>query len=371
VAADSFHAWLHEDVSMAASFGHAALPTSLELAQATSSGGVVEPAPVMLAHWDDAGSQPAHNAADAIGTSVFKPAEVVNTAPASSPATPFVVVPDGHDHAGPVVDVGTHAPSLVSEAADVLLAAATGTSNGSTAGTAGQVVETVPYLPPSISTVLGHAVHVSGVSTVDASSAVAALTADAAHTATTISTTTDLSTVTAATASSNSVVSPSVSLTGASSSISSGSDTVATGTSGGDTAGSGTAGGGSAASGEHVAPVISHTITVAPAPVDALVTPITPVSVAFGSEPVAAAPASPVQDQATLALAVSSVHEFLIEVPLAKTVSTANTIVVYDPSVIDTAANHAQAVTFDFSDGSHISLIGLGSELTYALQGHA
>ena len=118
-------------------------------------------------------------------------------------------------------------------------------------------------------------------------------------------------------------------------------------------------------------PMTSLPAPVQPDPIPPHVDPaVTSVSLGFAGQSGPHAPPSAAQDQATLALAISSVHEFLLEVSQAKTVSTANTVVVYDPAAIDVALSQAQAITFDFSDGSHIGLIGLPSELTHALQGH-
>jgi hypothetical protein len=75
-------------------------------------------------------------------------------------------------------------------------------------------------------------------------------------------------------------------------------------------------------------------------------------------------------DQAELTIATSAVHQFLMEVPLAKTVVSQNALVVYDPLAADIDLVHLKAVTFDFSDGSHISLVGSPAELAYALAGH-
>ena len=75
-------------------------------------------------------------------------------------------------------------------------------------------------------------------------------------------------------------------------------------------------------------------------------------------------------DQAELAVATSAVHEFLAWVPQAKIISGPDTLIVYDPLAVDIDLAHVRALTFDFSDGSHISLVGLPSELTHALAGH-
>ena len=99
----------------------------------------------------------------------------------------------------------------------------------------------------------------------------------------------------------------------------------------------------------------------------ALVVP-TPVSATTLQETTAPPPAA--LDQQKIALATSAVHEFLSEIPQAQTMLVQNTLVVYDPAAISDLA-HVQAITFDFSDNSHISLIGLPSELAYALAGHA
>jgi hypothetical protein len=85
--------------------------------------------------------------------------------------------------------------------------------------------------------------------------------------------------------------------------------------------------------------------------------------------PVAAPPVS--LDQAEVAAATSAVHEFLASVPQAVTIVNHNNLIVYDPLAVNIDSAHVQALTFDFTDGSHISLVGLPSELTHALTGHS
>src|ERR1019366_155435 len=75
-------------------------------------------------------------------------------------------------------------------------------------------------------------------------------------------------------------------------------------------------------------------------------------------------------DKAELVIATSAVHEFLASVPQAQAIAIQSTLIVYDPLAVNIDIAHVQALTFDFTDGSHISLVGLPSELTHALTGH-
>ena len=76
-------------------------------------------------------------------------------------------------------------------------------------------------------------------------------------------------------------------------------------------------------------------------------------------------------DHAEVAVATSAVHEFLASVPQAVSIISQNNLIVYDPLAVNIDSAHVQALTFDFADGSHISLVGLPSELTHALTGHS
>ena len=90
-----------------------------------------------------------------------------------------------------------------------------------------------------------------------------------------------------------------------------------------------------------------------------------PVSAAAPPLPSATTPNT---EQQKMALALSALHEFMIEVPVAKTlVLTGATIVVYDPAAVDKHPAELSALTFDFNDGSHISLVGLPGELVHVL----
>jgi hypothetical protein len=82
-------------------------------------------------------------------------------------------------------------------------------------------------------------------------------------------------------------------------------------------------------------------------------------------------PATVTLDQAEISVATAAVHEFLASVPQAVTIGSPNNLIVYDAMAVSIDLPQVQALTFDFSDGSHISLVGLPSELTHALTGHA
>lgn len=93
---------------------------------------------------------------------------------------------------------------------------------------------------------------------------------------------------------------------------------------------------------------------------------------ATSAAPIAALFQEPASDAARLALARTAIQEFLKEVPQAVQFSDRGTgnQVIYDPLAANIDLKHLQAVTFDLADGSHVSLVGLPSELTYALAGH-
>ena len=80
--------------------------------------------------------------------------------------------------------------------------------------------------------------------------------------------------------------------------------------------------------------------------------------------------AQPVTDAAKLLVATAAVHEFLAASSTAKVLVMQNTLIVYDAFAVNIDLAHVQSVNFDFSDGSHIDLIGLPAELAHALAGH-
>jgi hypothetical protein len=115
--------------------------------------------------------------------------------------------------------------------------------------------------------------------------------------------------------------------------------------------------------------VADHPVDPAPSvaspPVETAMGPLTPVMATAAPNTL-----SPPPDRVELAVATAAVHDFLASVPQARTITGPDTLIVYDPLAVDIDLAHVQALTFDFSDGSHISLVGLPSELTHALAGH-
>ena len=100
-------------------------------------------------------------------------------------------------------------------------------------------------------------------------------------------------------------------------------------------------------------------------------------SLATTAEPITQAPAanpastvSATSDVAKVAAASAAVHTFLELSPTAHVLTTGTTIVVFDQLAVDTDLLHVQSLSFDFHDGSQISLIGLPEQLSHALAGH-
>jgi hypothetical protein len=73
---------------------------------------------------------------------------------------------------------------------------------------------------------------------------------------------------------------------------------------------------------------------------------------------------------ATAADVTAAVREFLSHISDAKTVVDGNSVVVYDEQVFNLRPTELKTVSFDFSDGSTLSLVGVPAELPHFLHGH-
>jgi hypothetical protein len=72
----------------------------------------------------------------------------------------------------------------------------------------------------------------------------------------------------------------------------------------------------------------------------------------------------------TAADVTAAVREFLSHISDPKTVVDGNSVVVYDMDVFNLRPTELKTVSFDFSDGSTLSLVGVPAELPHFLHGH-